>query len=700
MNMNFKTLAAFCAMTVAITGSLSGCKDDPALASGGDGSNGSNSSNSDTLISSVNVKDVMGYNAVVEVPAPSSTDCTINFSQNAVDVTGGAVDVNGTAVTITRPGVYNVSGSCSDGRIIVDAAKGNEVTLILNGVDLKSASNSVIECRSGKLLTLYLAEGSENKLSDSANYTLGDGETEPDGAVYSKSDMVIAGSGKLTVNGLYKDGVKCKDTLSIDCGSLAVTAKDDGIVGKDFVVIQNGDFAINAGGDGIKSTNSEDSSLGYITINGGKFDIASEADGIQAETALSVKGGTFNIVCGGEAADAKITASSGGMFDHDRNFGWGGSSSSSGSSEPSRKGLKSGADIVIAGGDINIKSADDSIHSNGGVAIYNGTLTLSSCDDGIHADETLTLSGGKIDVTKSYEGLEGKNIEISGGTISVVAEDDGINAAGGDNGGQFGFNSANNDYYISISGGDITVTSNGDGIDSNGTIAQSGGKLTVYGPEGSGNGAIDYDKSYAISGGTLIALGSSGMAQAPGTLSQPCLSIYADAAANSAIEVRDESGKVILSTTTPKRCQSLIFCCEEFKAGSKYGIYANGTLLSEVTATDGIAGGGANSSGMGGNFGQGGGFGHGGGFVQGGGKFDPNNSGFDPGDKSRPDGGFDPNNSDFPGVFGHGGKFDPNNSDFDPNNSNGNGGFVPGGERPGGNFRPGDRFDQSGSTSV
>lgn len=685
MNMNFKMIAAFCAIAMA----FSGCSNDPAIVSGSDSSD---SVSSDTVISNVNVKDVMGYNAVVETPAPSSADCRIEFSQNAATVTGGAVEVDGTKVTITRPGVYSVSGSCSDGKIVVDAAKGNEVTLILNGVDLKSDSNSVIECWSGKLITLYLAEGSENKLSDSANYTFSDGETEPDGAVYSKSDMVIAGSGKLTVNGLYKDGIKCKDTLSIDCGSLAVTAEDDGIVGKDCVVIQNGDFTINAGGDGIRSTNSEDASLGYITINGGRFDIVSEADGIQAETALSVKGGTFKIVSGGEAADAKITASSGGMFDHDRNFGWGGSSSSSGSSDPSRKGLKSGTDIVIADGDINIKSADDSIHSNGGVAVYGGTLTLSSCDDGIHADETLALSGGRIDVTKSYEGLEGKNIEISGGIISVVAEDDGINAAGGDNGGQFGFNSANNDYYISISGGDITVTSNGDGIDSNGTIAQSGGKLTVYGPENSGNGAIDYEKSYTISGGTLIALGASGMAQAPGTLSQPCLSIYADAAANSTIEVRGDNGAVILSTTTPKRCQSLVFCCEEFKAGSKYGIYANGTLLSEVTATDGIAGGGANASGMGGNFGQGGGFGHGGGFGQGG-KFDPNNSNFDPNNS-----GFDPNNGDFPGGNGHGGKFDQNNSDFDPNNSNG--GFVPGGERPGGGFRPGDKFGQNGDTSI
>lgn len=663
MNMNFKMLAAFCAVTMGLTGGIAGCANDsPSAVESGD-----SGADANTLISgSTDVNNVTGYDAVVEASAPSAADCTIKFSENTAEVTGGAVDVKGTTVTITNPGVYNVSGSCSDGKIIVSAAKGNEVTLVLNGVDLKSANGSVIECTSGKLLTLYLADGSENTLSDTKNYTFADGETEPDGAVYSKSDTVIAGGGRLTVNGAYKDGIKCKDTLSIDCGSLTVNAADDGITGKDCVVIQKGKYTVNAGGDGIKSSNSEDASLGYVTINGGDFEINSNADGIQAETSLSIKGGTFKIVSGGADADAEIRQSSGGS-PFDRDFL---STSTDTTETVSQKGLKAGASLIVASGDINIKAADDSIHSNGDVSINGGTLTLSSCDDGIHADELLSIGNGSVSVIKSYEGLEGKNINISGGIIDVVAVDDGLNAAGGDNGDYFGFNSAENDYYISISGGEITVNAGGDGIDSNGTIAQSGGVVTVYGPTNTGNGALDYQKSYAVSGGTLIALGSRGMAQAPGTLSQPCLSIYADVAANSVIEVRGEDGGVILSTTTPKSCQSLIFTCEQFKSGSKYGIYANGTLLSEVTATDGISGGGANAQSMDGGFGHGGG-----------GRFDPNNSDFRPGG-----GNFDPNNSDFrPG----GGNLDPNNSDFRP----GGGNFDPNNSdfRPGGGGRPGKR---------
>lgn len=685
--MNFKTLAAFFAVAFGVTSGLAGCTAESPSGSDDSISSGLNS----TVNGQTEIKSVAGYDAVVETTAPASANCTIEFSESGVQVTGGAVDVSGTAVTITNPGVYSVSGSCSDGKLTVSAAKGNEVTLILNGVDLKSTSNSVIECTSGKLLTLYLAEGSVNTLSDSANYSFSDGGDEPDGAVFSKSDMVIAGSGKLTVNGLYKNGIKGKDTLSIDCGELVVNAADNGIVGRDCVVIQDGSFTVSAGGDGIKSTNDEDPALGYITINGGKFDITSDLDGIQAETALSVKGGTFRIVSGGKDADAEISVSAGEMFDRDRYFGMGkgSGSASSGSTDSSKKGIKAGTDIVISSGDIDIKAADDSIHSNGGVSVYGGTLKLSACDDGIHADGILAVSGGEICVSKSYEGLEGMNIEISGGTISVTAVDDGLNAAGGDNGQFYGYNSSENDYYISITGGDITVNASGDGVDSNGTIAQSGGVLTVYGPENASNGAIDYEKSYAVSGGTLIALGSSGMAQAPGTLSQPCLSIYADVAANSTIEVKCEDGTVILSTVTPKRCQSLIFCCEGFKQGDKYGIYANGTLLSEVTATDGIAGGGATASAMGGGFGQGGGFGHGG---KPGGNFDPSNS------ENPPVGGgdFDPNNSDFHHGGRPGGNFDPNNSENPPF---GGGGFDRGEYDPSaGDFRPND--SKGGNTNV
>lgn len=605
MNMNFKTLAALCALSFAVTGCAKDNTNSP------DSSGGASS----PLMSSTDsVEQQNSVNAASEpeVDEPQSSDCAISFSADKINVDGNGAAVKDNIVTISKAGVYTLSGSSDNAKVIVDVGKQDKVTLLLNGVSLKSANGSVIDCEGGDTLVLCLNENTENSLSDSAEYTFPTNETEPDGAVFSRADLVIMGSGSLSVTSNYKDAVKCKDGLSIKSGKINITAADDGIVGKDYVKICGGDITINAQGDGIKSTNDTDEGRGYITITDGTLNITAEKDGIQAEKELNVEGGNITVFAGGEEANANVTAGSS-PFDWDR---IGGSAASV--DTDSKKGLKANADILISGGEIYVTSADDSVHSDANVNISGGTLVLSSCDDGIHADELLTIKDGTITVTKSYEGLEGKNIEISGGEIDIKSADDGLNAAGGDNGSFFGFGEGSDEYYISISGGNITVNADGDGIDSNGTVAQSGGYVVVYGPTNSGNGAIDYERSYAVSGGTLIALGASGMAQAPSTLSQPCLSINANVSAGSTIEVRSSNGAAVLSTVTPKQCQSLIFTSDKLVIGEEYGIYADNELLSTLTAEEGVTGNGANGAGFGGP----GGFGHGG--FGGGGMTKPN----------------------------------------------------------------------------
>lgn len=592
MNMNFKALAALCALAFAMTG----CQDKNAS----DVSDGTSGSLLNSNVGQLNIAGVSEPD--IEFSAPDSTDCAITFSDGNITVSGTGASVKDNVVTISRAGVFELSGSSSDARIVISAGKEDLVTLIMNGVSITSKNGSVIDCEGGKSLALYLADGTENTVADSADYTFPTEDTEPDGAVFSRADTVITGGGSLSVTGNYKDAIKCKDGLSIRSGKLSVTAADDGIVGKDYVRVSGGEITVNAQSDGIKSTNNTDEERGYITISGGVLNIAAERDGIQAEKSIAVEGGSITVFAGGEEANASVTAS-GDPFDRDRNS----------SDTDSKKGVKAGTDILISGGEIGITSADDSIHSNSSISIEGGTLDLSSCDDGIHADESLVVADGKITVAKSYEGLEGKNISIGGGEISIRAADDGLNAAGGDNGEFFGFSGSGEDYYISISGGNITVNADGDGLDSNGTIAQSGGNVIIYGPENSANGAIDYERSYTLSGGTLIALGASGMAQAPSTLSQPCLSINSNVSAGSTIEVRSSDDTVLLSAQTPKKCQSLIFSSGSFTVGEEYKIYAGGELISTLTADEGVAGNGANGAGGGhGGFGGGhGGFGGG-----------------------------------------------------------------------------------------
>lgn len=589
MKFNFKTLAAFISLSALMTG----CSNDA-----GSGSSPLLNTNDKTTVS-------VEKNEGLTSPSAENVTCTVNLSDSGISVNGSGAKVSGKTVNITSSGVYELNGTCSDCKLYIETDKNAEVTLVMNNASLTSTSGSVIDCEKAKTLMLYTNAGTENSLSDSSGYS----NDDADAAVFTRSDLIIAGEGTLNINGVYGDAVKCKDAVEITGGKLVVKSEDDGITGKDSVTIRGGELVINSGGDGVKSTNDTDEGRGFILIEDGEINIESGTDGIQAETSLTVEGGNITIVSGGEAADAEIEAS-GEDWDFDKRGGfWNnqGSQSSNADTE-SIKGLKATGDLTITGGDINVKSADDSVHSNANVKITSGTLLLSSGDDGVHADGNLTITGGTITVTKSYEGLEGKTIDISGGVIDITAADDGINAASG-NGGFSAPGQGNSENYLSISGGEITVSSNGDGIDSNGSIAQSGGVLVVYGPTNSANAAMDYDGSYAMSGGTLIALGSAGMAQAPSTLSQPCLSINANAAAGSKIEVK-AGGVTILETTTPKAAQSLIFSCEEFKAGTEYEIYVGGELVSTVTAEEGLTGS-MGQGGMGGFGGNHGGFGGG-----------------------------------------------------------------------------------------
>lgn len=578
MKFNFKTLAAFCALSTALTG----CSND----------NSSSDSSSDPLLNTTDktvVSDGGKTESSVEVTEPETADCTVTFTEDKITAEGSGVSVSGKTVNITKSGVFELSGVCGDCNIKINAGKNDRITLLLNNARLTSQSGSVIDCESAEELTLFLKSDTENSLSDSLDYP--DPAEGPDAAVFTRSDLIISGEGDLLVEGKFGDAIKCKDSLTVLGGVIGVNSADDAIIGKDKVDFKGGVLNVTSGGDGIKTTNDTDAGRGGITICGGELNISSGADGIQAEKTLTVNGGKIAIVSGGEAADAEIERKDE-PWDFDRRS----PQSAEQENTASQKGLKAGGDIEINGGELDIKSADDSIHSNANVKVTNGVLSLSSCDDGIHSDELLNITGGTVTISKSYEGLEGKSIDIGGGIIDVKAADDGMNAAGGDNADSFGFDRASDEYYIRISGGEITVNADGDGIDSNGTIAQSDGVLIVYGPTSSGNGAIDYEKSYALSGGTLIAFGSMGMAQAPSTLSQPCLSISANVSAGSKLQVR-AGGVAVLEATTPKAAQSLIFSSDKLTVGTEYEICAGDEVLATVTAEDGVSGNGATGQG-------------------------------------------------------------------------------------------------------
>ncbi|CAK4833565.1 unnamed protein product [Aphanomyces euteiches] len=256
--------------------------------------------------------------------------------------------------------------------------------------------------------------------------------------------------------------------------------------------------------------------------------------------------------------------------------------------------------IAIAGGSFKINSGEDAIHSKGGISITGGDITITAGDDGIHADISISIAGGTIDIAESYEGIEAPTIVISDGKISVVSSDDGVNVAGGDEeaaneGGPGGGNSfgADSSKLLTISGGYLTVDAQGDGLDSNGSIAMTGGTVIVNGPTANDNGSLDYDGTFEMMGGFLVAAGSSGMVQATSeqsTQSGVLMTYSKIQQAGTLLHLEDSEGNAIITFAPAINYQAVFVSSPDLKTNASYTLYSGGT--STGTLTNGLYDGG------------------------------------------------------------------------------------------------------------
>ncbi len=517
----------------------------------------------------------------IENETSAVADHIIRLNGNSISYGGTGATINGSEVTITADGEYFVTGTLNDGRIIVNADSDADITINLMGVNISNADSCCIYVISADKVVLNLNEGTNNVINDGASYIY-DNETEeePNAAIFSKDDLVIEGTGTLTVNGNFNNGIASKDDLRILGGTVNVTAVNHGLKGKDALEMSNANVTVDSGGDAFKADNTE-TGMGGIYIESGTYNLTAKEDGIQAEAEVVINGGTFTIKTGN------------------------GSNSSGANSDTSMKGIKATGNVIINGGTFTVNSQDDAIHANANVTVTGGTLNMASADDGMHADTDLTISGGNITITKSYEGIEATNIFINGGTTSVVASDDGLNAAGGnDTGNSNGGNRRPGMGNFSGTSGTITFTSgtlivdaSGDGIDSNGTVSYNGGDVTVYGPTSGGNGTLDYDGSWTQNGGNFVGIGGKDMAQMPSGGSQYSVMITFTMAyqSGSNVVIKDANGNIVLDITAKKNFQNIVFSNSKLANGS-YTVYVNGNeyttfTISNILTTVGSSGG-------------------------------------------------------------------------------------------------------------
>lgn len=554
----------------------------------------------------------------LETGYDENSAAVIKLNGKSASCGSNAVKISGGKITITDEGTYIISGTLKDGMIVVDADKSDKIQIVLNGVNISNSTSAALYVLKADKVFITTVVKSENILSNGGTYKAID-ENNIDAVIYSKEDLTLNGEGSLTINAKAGHGIVSKDSLVIASGEYNITAEKHGILGKDDVSVANGSYKIVSGKDGIHAENTDDESLGFVYILDGTFDITSEGDGISGTAFGQIENGSFKIKTGGgcEAAGVKAEQDMGDMhmekpYNHkpgmgDRPGQWGNGADTPPEAPPettensdstdtaSIKGVKADGDLYLNGGEFDIDSEDDSVHSNSNIIITKGNYKMASGDDGIHAGSDVAISDGIINISKCYEGIEGKTINISGGDISLVSSDDGLNASGGADGSGYGGRgdsfSASDDVYISISGGTIHITASGDGVDSNGNLAISGGQTYVSGPSNSGNGALDYNGEAIISGGIFAASSVSGMAQNFSTSStQGAMLIMTEAGASGdEISLTGPDGNVIVSWKAGKDYSCVNISCPELAKGETYTL-TTGKAVSEITMTDLIYG--------------------------------------------------------------------------------------------------------------
>lgn len=486
-----------------------------------------------------------------------SYSAVIALSDGGNQIHGNGVYQNGSAVVIAHGGEYTVTGQLTDGQLVVEAESGADVHIILDGADLFCSDGAALWVKNAGNTMIELADGSENRLASGAAFSAEAVSLDVEGALHSEDDLVLSGTGSLTVENAYRHAVVCKDALRVDGGHYSLTAAQHGLRGRDSVEIRDGSFVIRADRDGIQSNNDVDPLLGTVTIRGGSFDIEAGQDGIQSETALLISGGDFRLKSGKGSAG---TVYAPGLLP------WEGADAAL---SDSAKGLKAGTDLCISSGVFTLDCEDDALHCGGSLLIEGGELSIRSGDDALHGDTSLAVTNGSLHILEAQEGLEAPELMISGGMVDIICGNDGLNANG------------EGKASLTVSGGRLNICCQGDGIDSNGDILISGGEITLSAQPSNGNSPLDYAAENGghglIHGGSVIACGFGGMAKGFSMDSGQCSILFhleEVVPGGTELVLLDDEGAELLRYTPAQDYNAVLLSTEELREGESYALRA------------------------------------------------------------------------------------------------------------------------------
>ncbi len=509
-------------------------------------------------------------------------------SATYITLEGASVSISGSnayeydgSVVISGSGKFVITGALDDGYVAVDANANSKVWILLNGVDISCSDNACLRVDEADKVFLTLAEGTTNTLTGGEELSEEALEDGTYGVIFAHDDLTINGSGSLQINAGYKHGIKANDDLVITGGTIMIDAPADGIHVNDSFRLKDASLDITAGDDGILTENEES----FFYLERGEMTLHTEGDGIHSSGNVMIAGGTITMDAGDDGihADGDIEIEDG-VIEMNSCY----------------EGIE-GATITVTDGEITIYPTDDGFNASSGSTSEGGMFPNGGGNPGnmgAFADGMQPPEGMEFSSENGMQPPEGMEFSSENGmqppegmemTPPAMAEADGMPAQMQEaEGGQAEQQAAQEDVenYIRISGGTITIINeNGndaDGLDSNGDIFITGGDIRISLSDNGTNSAIDAGTENGgvaqISGGTVMACGSSSMAEAFDTSSSQCSIMYnisSGMEAGTSLSVEDEEGTQILSWEVPCSFSSAIISSPDMQIDGTYTVTAD-----------------------------------------------------------------------------------------------------------------------------
>lgn len=544
----------------------------------------------------------------MEVGYDESECVKISLKGTSGSCDSDTVNIADGTITITEEGTYILSGTMTEGMIIVDAEDSDKVQLVLDNANITCATSAAIYVKNADKVFITTSADSENTLTNGGKYEAID-DNNIDGVIFSKADLTLNGQGTLNIKANAGHGIVSKDDLVLTSGTYQINAEKHGLQGKDCLSIADGTYTIECGEDGLHTG-------GNLDIVNGTFQIKSGDDGMHADAALTIYNGKIDITESYEGIEGKtIDIIDGDISVVSSDDGLNATSGSTDTADASGNKTVGSADAADASGNATVGSTDAADASGNKTSMEGQKLadgqTPPEMPEGVDGQTPPEKPEGADGQTppEKPEGTDGQapsemSEEADGQTPPEKPEGvDGDSGNGGPgngdnpmgNGGAPG--QAEEGVYLRIAGGTLYVNASGDGLDSNGNLYITGGEVYVSGPTNDGNSAIDYDGNASITGGILVAAGSSGMAQNLGEDStQGVMMIGVDSGeAGSTITLEDSEGNELVSWQPDKVYTCVIISTPEMEKGGTYTL-KTGDAEKEVTMeslvySDGVAGG-------------------------------------------------------------------------------------------------------------